>query len=1140
MVLSKNKRKFPSQSVGGMSPPTMGDGIQWVQNHVDIEMTKTTEFNAESHMHAGSSRFAMGSEERIAASEMMISDALHNETSTYYIVSSQGAMNGRAETLWDDSLSATHFALLLRGRLVTKTNKFLLQILIIMTFAENYHPDMDDGMDGIISHLFGDIILTYYMVLFGTRMWFTWGRRYILLFQLALTSQTILIMYFVGFRNKWFHGANEPLWTLAFGCFVALDLGTAVVSQFADRRFVLQYDGTTVRQVPMYRCLGFISRSFYVIYFNREVRHAMRSVLRVITKIGPISFVLLCFFIAHYLITVIVVPGNIPDDAAGADIWNFCPGEEPWEALWWLYVCLTTANHPDLFMPLYHSQTWSSAISISFMFFTDLICLNLLLAVVAGEFSDFMETYHLQNFQKQLAMLDTAFDNLAEKLPGTTKRAIPIARMRSILSHLSQYDVSKRHRVPEELDIQHRAELGGNHLLTDYDFRDLLITMIRKNTKGGAVMSDHIGEREFRQLLIAWVLPIKLKSFDTSAGRYEVRKTKLERGLDEAQQLNAKMLDEDGDGTLTDAEIKQAVDEGNDVTIHHVEKYKQDLECLKLKTPDNWDAKFPTIHWFVFEAEVKFLKIVISCRTFGVILMILSVGSAMMNFSDTHFLLLTLLITIQVCMKAVASMTMWDNLAYLSTYDAWIELSGVILMYLKLVSATTPDCVSGYVTTEDYYYTFYLVIRLGTVFQIMFHVRRLKVLILSIGRTMPLVMPMFHLLLALLIFYGALGMALFGCGENGTQTGWTPVKTANGTVLYDGPGDWSTEPYSSTAYGSSSYYYDLNFSNMWRAFTTLFMLMIQNNWHVTANGFEETHGKWTRAFFLSFNVIAAMIMMNVVMGILIEKLDLFRRAELSKRAAEENDIGAKNAFGQSVLEQIGKYMHDCLSATDTPSGHSWGESWEICDKPSSSEELFINWQMIHEIGSKSWTTVDQNESDPNDNSAEHNVLPNADEISVAQSNGFYSSVIAEFCPPMFARTPEGVITFANRHMCDLLFEEDVGDVIGKSEEQFFSLSDMQLFDQTKGVMHGSIVWDDFYRTKHTGKTFCLHFKTCEFDEVYKAGCLSQQASDWSMFQQTTLVWLVEQGSSSNIPTTPSMTGGFSTFGKHNLESVVNV
>jgi len=84
--------------------------------------------------------------------------------------------------------------------------------------------------------------------------------------------------------------------------------------------------------------------------------------------------------------------------------------------------------------------------------------------------------------------------------------------------------------------------------------------------------------------------------------------------------------------------------------------------------------------------------------------------------------------------------------------------------------------------------------------------------------------------------------------------------------------------------------------------------MIQNNWHVTVSGFVETQSyddrHVVRLWFMSFNMIVAVLMINVLVGVLIDTLDLYRRDEVSKyqQSLEERKLEKeKRALRDQVM-----------------------------------------------------------------------------------------------------------------------------------------------------------------------------------------------------------------------------------------------
>ena len=49
------------------------------------------------------------------------------------------------------------------------------------------------------------------------------------------------------------------------------------------------------------------------------------------------------------------------------------------------------------------------------------------------------------------------------------------------------------------------------------------------------------------------------------------------------------------------------------------------------------------------------------------------------------------------------------------------------------------------------------------------------------------------------------------------------------------------------------------------------MLMIQNNWQVTVNGYEECTGTTNvRSYFLLFNCTVAILLINIFVGVLLD------------------------------------------------------------------------------------------------------------------------------------------------------------------------------------------------------------------------------------------------------------------------------
>jgi len=106
--------------------------------------------------------------------------------------------------------------------------------------------------------------------------------------------------------------------------------------------------------------------------------------------------------------------------------------------------------------------------------------------------------------------------------------------------------------------------------------------------------------------------------------------------------------------------------------------------------------------------------------------------------------------------------------------------------------------------------------------------------------------------------------------------------------------------------------------------------MIQNNWFVIANGFVELDGPWAKVWFIVFNVLVAIILINIFVGILIEMLDSIR----------EDDGDDSTGF-----TAVAKYMEERLSETNTLSGKPWSACWETYYKLSGLEVIGIDFRL---------------------------------------------------------------------------------------------------------------------------------------------------------------------------------------------------
>jgi len=262
-------------------------------------------------------------------------------------------------------------------------------------------------------------------------------------------------------------------------------------------------------------------------------------------------------------------------------------------------------------------------------------------------------------------------------------------------------------------------------------------------------------------------------------------------------------------------------------------------------------------------------------------------------------------------------------------------------------------------------------------------------------RVIPAITPQLLLFVTTYYSFAVVGMALFaGCVTEVVEDG--------------GPGHWSTSnttvggpQWNDTMFGEEQYYYVLNFDSLYSSCMTLFMLMIQNNWHVTVDGYVQCTGtKYVRSYFITFNIVTAMILINIFIGVVVDMFDLYWHDE-------------QNKLGQSVSDELGQCSNDTLQNYYHIIGHrldtkySKGcsgcdvagcEGCEKCDEPLSK-----TWGVSHEMDS-GLLYSGQTPSDA--------VMLLSERAAHTELRGL-NSILNDSPMPIYVRTSGNKIAFAN-------------------------------------------------------------------------------------------------------------------------------
>jgi len=324
----------------------------------------------------------------------------------------------------------------------------------------------------------------------------------------------------------------------------------------------------------------------------------------------------------------------------------------------------------------------------------------------------------------------------------------------------------------------------------------------------------------------------------------------------------------------------------------------------------------------------------------------------------------------------IAEMRPWQKLHFFNIRADempmnYCNLGLLICLVLEFLSGCNESCFDE-TQKDDSNKTNIAFSVLGKIFQVMsYSVETPTVLLLlkSVFKTLPTLGP--HLGLFLSIYYGFAGMGIsFFCGllrqhplpygpggytspPTGIEGYWhgpgywgqrklsggftefaSPCDPANSGALscdvgISGPaqvcpaGAETGLTWGSTSYGSNPFYYNLNFDGFPNAIATLYVVMIQNNWTTAADGGVSAKGNAYRWFFFVFTIVNAFVMINVLVGAIIDAVDEVRQEMVAEQAGETDPLE------DAVSTRI--------SCTRAPSGKLYGATWQLGDIPLHGE-----------------------------------------------------------------------------------------------------------------------------------------------------------------------------------------------------------
>jgi len=292
--------------------------------------------------------------------------------------------------------------------------------------------------------------------------------------------------------------------------------------------------------------LGFINallKAWCFAYFNRSIRNMTITFCKVVGGLIPIFTMVLCCFVAHFFIfqgfaattfgeggfgvkshyqitaaDVITNNGTLTVSLDSRTVPNDSPNA--WDALYNQFGLMTTVNHPDVLMYLVDQYTAVLIFIMTFIFTVNIICNNLLLAIVYGDFCSIYEEAAETDALMRIDMVNYAFDLIDKEKTGFIK--------------------------PQQL-IEILIECDGDRVdfsVQDGDFHEMMVHFIdnkvREDNKSHHQLQNAapqtnqdgmIDKEDMHELLVFYNLPIRIKPLTKPAHRFMFSKERLENAV---------------------------------------------------------------------------------------------------------------------------------------------------------------------------------------------------------------------------------------------------------------------------------------------------------------------------------------------------------------------------------------------------------------------------------------------------------------------------------------------------------------------------------------------------------------------------------------------------------------------------------
>lgn len=189
-----------------------------------------------------------------------------------------------------------------------------------------------------------------------------------------------------------------------------------------------------------------------------------------------------------------------------------------------------------------------------------------------------------------------------------------------------------------------------------------------------------------------------------------------------------------------------------------------------------------------------------------------------------------------------------------------------------------------------------LLARMLRLIRLLMHVKRYRAFLATFLNLIPSLMPYLGTIFCVLCIYCSLGVQIFGGIVNAGNS------DLEGTELADN--DWLL----------------FNFNDYPNGMATLFNLLVMNDWQIWMQSYKDLTGtSWSMVYFISFYLLAVMLLLNLVVAFVLEAFF----AEMELESSENSEQGQEKKRGKDYRRSVGSktqsqrvdaLLHHMLSA----------------------------------------------------------------------------------------------------------------------------------------------------------------------------------------------------------------------------------